>query len=275
MPELPETETIARGLNEAVSGRRITSATVRRSDVLRGTSARKLQREIAGAVIVGAYRRAKLVVIELASGHRIVVQPRFTGGLIIDDGTLPQAERRYVAVSFTLDDGRTLHYRDVRRLGTLELMDRARWSGYARALGPEPLDPAFTPALLSGLLRGSRQAVKTRLMDQRRLAGVGNIYSAEALWRAGLKPSRASRSITAQEAERLHAGLTSVLRESIEARGTSFRDYRDASGARGSFSSQLAVYARGGEPCLRCGARLKSTRKVGGRATVYCAHCQK
>jgi formamidopyrimidine-DNA glycosylase len=275
MPELPETETIARGLNAAVSGARIAGVSVKHSDVLREVSARSLQRHVAGATIVRSHRRAKLIVIELDRGHRIVIQPRFTGGLIIDHGTLSREDRRYVAVSFALEDGRTLHYRDVRRLGTVSLMDPARWSDYARALGPEPLDPAFTPALLSGLLRGSRQAVKTRLMDQRRLAGVGNIYAAEALWRAGLKPSRASRSITAEEAARLHAGLTSVLTEAVAARGTSFRDYRDANGERGTFSSQLAVYARGGEPCHRCGERLKSTRKVGGRATVYCAHCQK
>lgn len=275
MPELPETETIARGLDRAVSGARIVRVSVPRSDVLREVSARTLRRRVAGARIVRSLRRAKLVVIELENELRIAVQPRFTGALIIDSGALPPEERHYAAVSFALDDGRTLHYVDVRRLGTVALMDPARWAAYESDLGPEPLDPAFTPNLLSVLLRGSRQAVKKLLMDQRRLAGVGNIYATEALWRAGLDPSRAGRTITASESFRLHDGLTSVLREAVEARGTSFRDYRDADGQRGGFAARLAAYGRGGLPCARCGRALVSTHAVDGRATVFCAHCQR
>jgi formamidopyrimidine-DNA glycosylase len=112
-------------------------------------------------------------------------------------------------------------------------------------------------------------------MDQRRLAGVGNIYANEALWRAGLDPSRAARSVSTNEGEALHAGLTGVLRESIEARGTSFRDYRDASGARGAFAQHLSAYGRGGLPCPRCGATLIDTNAIDGRTTVFCARCQR
>ena len=176
---------------------------------------------------------------------------------------------------FALEDGRTLAYRDIRRLGTLALMSTARFAKFDAALGPEPLDPAFTAAHLSGILRDSRQAVKKVLMDQRRVAGVGNIYANEALWRAGIDPSRAARSVRAEEAQALHAGLTSVLREAIEARGTSFRDYRDASGVRGGFASQLAAYGRGGLPCPRCGATLIDTSAIDGRTTVFCARCQR
>jgi len=275
MPELPETETIARGLDRAISGAHITRVSVRRPDVLRDVSARTLQRRTAGARIVRSYRRAKLVVTELDSGDRIVVQPRFTGALLVDGGALADEERRYAAVSFALEDGRTLRYVDVRRLGTLSLLDAKRWEAASAALGPEPLDPSFTPALLSGLLRGSRQAVKKLLMDQRRLAGIGNIYATEALWRARLDPSRAGDTVTAEEAFRLYDGLTSVLREAIAARGTSFRDYRDAEGARGEFAPRLAAYGRGGRPCPRCGTALLSTHAIDGRATVLCAHCQR
>jgi formamidopyrimidine-DNA glycosylase len=214
-------------------------------------------------------------VILLDTGDRIVVQPRFTGALLVDDGSLPAEALTHITVSFSLEDGRALAYRDIRRLGTLALMSPKRFAKFDATLGPEPLDPAFTPRHLSGILRDSRQAVKKLLMDQRRVAGVGNIYANEALWRAGIDPSRAARSIGEAESGTLYAGLTGVLREAIEARGTSFRDYRDASGARGGFSERLAVYGRGGLPCPRCGAALVDTSSIDGRTTVFCAWCQR
>ena len=275
MPELPETETIARDLDRALSGSMIVGVSVPRADVLREVSAASLSRRTLGARIERSYRRAKAVVIALDTGARIVVQPRFTGALLIDDGSLPPDALRYVTVSFALDDGRTLAYRDIRRLGTLALMTPRRFEKFDAALGPEPLDPAFTAEHLSGILRDSRQAVKKLLMDQRRIAGVGNIYANEALWRAGIDPSRSSRSIDDEGARALHLGITGVLREAVEARGTSFRDYRDASGARGGFSERLAVYGRGGLPCPRCGAALVDTSAIDGRTTVLCAWCQR
>ncbi|MDQ2767588.1 MAG: bifunctional DNA-formamidopyrimidine glycosylase/DNA-(apurinic or apyrimidinic site) lyase [Gemmatimonadota bacterium] len=274
MPELPETETIARDLDRAVSGSRIVGVRVSKADVLREATAASLSQRVTEATVEHSYRRAKAVVLALDTGDRIVVQPRFTGALLVDDGTLPAGSLTHIAVSFALEDGRTLAYRDIRRLGTLALMRPARFAEFDAALGPEPLDPAFTARHLSGILRDSRQAVKKLLMDQRRVAGVGNIYANEALWRAGIDPSRAARSVKPEEAEALYAGLTGVLREAIEARGTSFRDYRDASGARGGFSALLAVYGRGGLPCPQCGATLIDTNAIDGRTTVFCARCQ-
>jgi formamidopyrimidine-DNA glycosylase len=274
VPELPETETIARDLDRAVTGAVIANVKVHRADVLRDTTAAALARCVSGARIERSYRRAKAVVILLDTNDRIVVQPRFTGALLVDDGTLRAEATTYITVSFALRDGRTLAYRDIRRLGTLALMSPARYAKFDAALGPEPLDPAFTPQHLSGILRDSRQAVKKLLMDQRRMAGVGNIYANEALWRARIDPSRAARTITEAEAASLHSGLTGVLREAVEARGTSFRDYRDASGARGGFSDRLAAYGRGGLPCPRCGATLVDTSAIDGRTTVFCAWCQ-
>jgi formamidopyrimidine-DNA glycosylase len=274
VPELPETETIARDLDRVISGATIAAVEVTRADVLREVDAAELARRTVGTRFVRSWRRAKAVVLELSSDHRLVVQPRFTGALLVDTGSLPPRELAYVTVAFRLADGRSLLYRDIRRLGTISLMSPARFAIFHSNLGVEPLDPAFTAAHLSGILRDSRQAVKVLLMDQRRIAGVGNIYANEALWRAGVDPSRPGRSITADEAECLRAGLTSVLREAIAARGTSFRDYRDTSGARGSFAAQLAVYGRGGLPCPRCGATLVDTSAVDGRTTVFCAWCQ-
>jgi formamidopyrimidine-DNA glycosylase len=274
MPELPETETIARDLHRAVSGARIAAVHVTRPDVLREVSARDLARRAEGAVIDRGWRRAKLVVLDLSTGDRLVVQPRFTGALLIDSGNLPQRERAYSTIELVLEDGRSIHYRDIRRLGTVALMLPDRFDEYSSALGVEPLDPAFTADHLSGLLRGSRQAVKKVLMDQRAIAGIGNIYANEALWRAGIDPSRTARSLSHDEAVRLQRDIVDVLEESIAARGTSFRDYRDASGERGSFVDRLAVYGRAGEACPRCGARLVGTHAIDGRMTVLCARCQ-
>jgi formamidopyrimidine-DNA glycosylase len=275
MPELPETETIARDLDREIRGRVITAAIVRRPDVLRGVDAAGLATRTVGAAIERCWRRAKLVVIDLDRADRIVVQPRFTGALLLSRGPLPPDEAPYSTLHFTLDDGRDLHYRDIRRLGTVSLMSEAEFAAYSAGLGIEPLDPAFSAEHLSVLLRGSRQPVKKVLMDQRVLVGIGNIYANEACWRAGIDPSRSARAVNDAEVARLHDAITSVLTESIAARGTSFRDYRDASGGRGDFERSLAAYGRGGEPCLRCGARLVETHAIDGRTTVLCAGCQR
>jgi formamidopyrimidine-DNA glycosylase len=274
VPELPETETIARDLDASVSGHRVVAVSVTRADVLREATANEFARRVTGRLITHCWRRAKLVVLDLESGDRIVVQPRFTGALLIDAGDMPESERRYSTLALTLDDGRLLHYRDIRRLGTVTLMPPDRFAEYSSALGAEPLDPALSAERLSVLIRGSRQAVKKVLMDQRLIAGIGNIYANEALWRAGIDPSREARSVTPDEASALHEGIVSVLTESIEARGTSFRDYRDASGGKGSFVEKLAVYGRAGLPCPRCGSRLVGTHAIDGRSTVFCARCQ-
>ena len=275
MPELPETETIARDLDRAVSGSTIRTVRVTRSDVLREVDAVELERRVVGTVITRSWRRAKLIVLDLSSGDRIVVQPRFTGALLIDDGSLPDAERRYSTVEIVLDDERSLHYRDIRRLGTVSLMNEQRFARYSGALGVEPLDPDFTVERLSVILRASRQAVKRVLMDQRRLVGVGNIYANEVLWRARLDPSRPAATLSPGESARLHGEIRDVLNAAVSARGTSFRDYRDAAGERGSFAEQLEAYGREGEPCHRCGRRLAVTHEIDGRSTVFCWSCQR
>jgi formamidopyrimidine-DNA glycosylase len=274
LPELPETETIARDLDRELRGIPVRGVTVTRKDVLREVSVRALSARVTGTTIVRVWRRAKLVVIDLDSGDRLVVQPRFTGALLLSRGPLPANEAPYSTLHFPLGDGRDLHYRDIRRLGTVALMSPERFDEYSAGLGVEPLDPAFDPSNLSALVRGSGQALKKVLMDQRHVVGIGNIYANEACWRAGIDPSRVARTLTAPEVELLHSSIVSVLTESIAARGTSFRDYVDASGQKGSFVNSLAVYGRGGQPCLRCGARLIETHAIDGRTTVLCARCQ-
>ena len=274
MPELPETETIARDLDRTLRARRIERVMVRKADVLRETTARSFARKLRGKVIERSWRRAKLVVIDLDSEDRIVVQPRFTGALLIDDGHFTGTELDYSTLRLDLDDGRALHYADVRRLGTVALMSPQRFAEYSSKLGIEPLDRSFTAAHLSGVLRASSQPVKKVLMEQRKIAGIGNIYANEALWRSRIDPSRPAASVTPEQAELLRRSIVDVLTEAIAARGTSFRDYRDAQGRRGSFVEKLQAYGRGGQPCQRCGARLVTTHAIDGRATTLCVRCQ-
>jgi len=274
VPELPETETIARDLDGSIRGRKIKKVSVRKPDVLREVSSRTLDRRLRNATILRSWRRAKLVVIDLDTGDRLVVQPRFTGALLIDDGNFRGGELNYSTLRMDLDDGRALHYADVRRLGTVALMNAERFEEYSGKLGIEPLDRSFTAAHLSAVLRATSQPVKKVLMEQRKIAGIGNIYANEALWRARIDPSRPAASISLEQAGLLRNSIVDVLREAIEARGTSFRDYRDARGQRGSFVEKLDAYGRGGLPCRRCGSKLVSTHAVDGRATTMCVRCQ-
>ncbi len=269
MPELPETETIARDLSALIAGARITGAYIRRPDVLRGALSVDFSDSITGRSIERVLRRAKTIVIELTGAQALLVTPRFTGTLQV--GVAPD---EYEAVSWDLDGGRQLIYRDVRRLGTVTLVDATGYQAFDRGLGIEPLSDTFTPAALSGIVRGSGVAIKKVLMDQRRVAGVGNIYANESLWASGIDPSRLGSSLTAAECERLVDGLRAILWSSIEARGTTFRDYRDAYNNRGGYAAQLRAYGRGGQPCVRCGTRLTETHAIDGRSTVFCHRCQ-
>src|SRR5574340_661565 len=180
MPELPEVETIAQELDRALAGARIVRVTVTRPDVLREITASGLRRRLAGLTIERVGRRAKLIVADLSSGDHLAIHLRFTGALLIDEGALPDQERRYSTLALHLADGRALHFREIRRLGTATLMSDARWRAYSAQVGVEPLDDAFTAARLAALLGRTRQAVKKAIMDQRRVAGVGNIYASEA-----------------------------------------------------------------------------------------------
>lgn len=270
MPELPETETIARDLDAALRGAVIDAVTVVRGDVLREATAAAFVRAVRGSRITSVNRRAKSIVVALRS-HFLVVTPRFTGALLLTE----PADDRYTCLHLALADGRTLRYHDIRRLGTIALHDAARHAAWDSALGPEPLDRALDADAFWHALRSSRQAIKTLLMDQRKLAGVGNIYANEALWRAGIRPTRAGKSLRRLEVGGLLDALRAVLTESIALRGTTFRDFQDAYGVRGGFAAKLAVYGRGGQHCHRCCTPLRATHRLAGRQTVWCATCQR
>lgn len=275
MPELPEVETIARDLQGLLAGAVVDAVHVHRRDVLRECGAAAFARRLGGVRFERFWRRAKYVVGELASGDRLVVSPKFTGALLVEPGPFRRGAADYTAIQFPLRDGRVLRYRDVRRLGTVALMAPARFDAWIGVLGPEPFDPLLTAEHFATVVRGSRRAVKTILMDQRRIAGIGNIYANEALWRARIRPSRRGSTITRAEAALLLAESRDVLRIAVEQRGTSFRDYQDPSGGRGGFLGLAKVYARAGEPCVRCGTTLKSSHAIENRVTVWCPKCQR
>jgi formamidopyrimidine-DNA glycosylase len=273
MPELPEVETIVRDIRPALVGRRFGRVSLSHDDILRGVSRRRLLRDLRGATVQSVFRRAKHAVLDLGE-LRLVVQPGMTGSLVVHDRPLTPGQARYAVLRAPLDDGRELVYRDVRRIGKLLLLGHAGWRRYTEAIGPEPLDPGFTPDRLAAALRRSRQAVKKVIMDQRHLAGVGNIYANEALFAAGIDPSKPASRLTPDHHVRLHAELRRVLQAAIASNGTTVRDYRTGTGEAGSFQLELLVYGREGEPCRRCGTRLTGTHEIDARISVFCHRCQ-
>ena len=274
MPELPEVETIARDVRPFLVGAILTRVRLFKSDVLRGVRRAAFLRALEGRGVASVDRRAKHLVILLSDGNRLIIQPRMTGSLTVErDG----ASDPYAVIEADLSTGGRLRYRDVRRLGAVHLLDRAAWERYTARIGPEPLEKGFTPARFAAALAGGSLAVKKALMDQRRLAGVGNIYANEALWRAGIDPSRPARSITPAEIRRLHRAIIAILRSAIRHHGTTVRDYRTGTGAAGEFQERLDVYGRAGEGCRRCGPRrrIALTHAIDQRATYFCPGCQR
>jgi formamidopyrimidine-DNA glycosylase len=270
MPELPEVETIVRDLGRLVGGRTIRQVEVIRTDLIEGEPAEAFGSGLRDARIRSVARRAKNILFDLGD-QILLVNLGMTGRLLVPSPGEPQPT--HPGVRFGLDDGRTLVYHDVRRFGRLRRFTPAAWEAWEARLGPEPLAADFTAARLFDLSRHSRVALKTWLMDQRRVVGVGNIYASEALFRAAIDPARPARSLARDEAERLSLAIREVLQEAIDFRGTTLLDYRDASGGEGGFAARLRVYDRAGEPCRRCTAPIVRIVQ-GGRSTFYCPRCQ-
>jgi formamidopyrimidine-DNA glycosylase len=213
------------------------------------------------------------VVLRLEDGARLVVNLGMTGRLVLSDAPRA-AELTHVAVAFRLDDGRSLFYDDVRRFGLLQLFEPGAWHMRDAELGLEPLADELTAEALWTMTRRTRVPIRNFLLDQYRVAGVGNIYALEACYRAGIRPTRRAHRLSRAEAARLRDELRNVLRQAIRHRGTTFSDYRDASGEAGDFGPLLRIYGREGEPCPTCGAPIK--RKVlTNRSAFYCPACQR
>jgi formamidopyrimidine-DNA glycosylase len=295
MPELPEVETVARDLQRWVAG-----ATIQRAEVTWDRTIRQPQpverfvAEIAGATIRRVSRRAKTVLLHLEDGRVMTVALRMTGALIVTEpGTSPDP---YARVVFHLADGRQLRYRDVRKFGRIGLWPggglrsigaghgtrsrkvaegtrRYRIGEVFSGHGPEPLSGTFTARRFAERLARRSAKLKTLLLDQSFIAGVGNIYADEALWRARLHPLRAADTLSDAEVRRLHRTVRQVLRQGIANRGSSFSDYVGADGEPGANQERLAVYRRTDQPCYRCGRPI-SRIVVGQRSTHFCPRCQ-
>ena len=273
MPELPEAETIVRGLRPRITGRAVRDVEVVRSDILRAPVAEFVQ-AVRGRAFRAVERRGKNVVAPLSGDRILAVNLGMTGRLLHfpEPPEAPEAPG-HPAVRFPLDDGSLLVFDDVRRFGTVECLTAEAWVERSGRMGPEPLARGFSAGDLRGALGRSRTPVRNWLLDQRRVAGVGNIYANEALYHAGIHPRRPARDVGTDEAVKLHRALRRVLRNAIRAGGTTLRDYRTADGQRGSYGTALWVYGRDGAPCLRCGATVERI-VFGNRSAFVCPRCQ-
>jgi len=295
MPELPEVETVARDLQREVAGATIVGATVNWDRTIRHPQPpERFADEVRDATIKKVTRRAKTVLMHLEDGRVLTVALRMTGALLVVPDTTP--EDRYARVVFDLADGRQLRYRDVRKFGriglwpggglrsvgagrgsrskrTAEGRGRYRIGEVFSGHGPEPLTRSFSAERFAERLKGRSARLKALLLDQSFIAGVGNIYADEALWRARVHPLRAADTLDAADVRRLHRSVRQVLRQAVANRGSSVSDYVDAKGERGSNADRLAVYRRTEQPCFRCGTRIKRI-VVTQRSTHFCPRCQ-
>jgi formamidopyrimidine-DNA glycosylase len=273
VPELPEAETIVRGLRPSIVGRRIRRVEVIHGDVLRAPR-RGFARAVRGRTIQGVGRRGKNVLIELDGGRVIAVNLGMTGRLVpLKPDDRHAGDWTHPAVRFGFEGGGVLVFDDTRRFGTVECLTSDAWEERSARMGPEPLGEDFTARALHAALAASKAPVRSWLLDQRKIAGVGNIYANEALHLAGIHPMRQARSIDRVHAAALHRGIRRVLNRAIRAGGTTIRDYRTAEGASGRYARRLLVYGRDGSPCARCGSEIRRV-VFGGRSAFFCPTCQ-
>ena len=280
MPELPEVETVARDLRGLVVGATITRATGDWPGTIQTHTIDDLDAALRGRVIETVGRRGKRIVVELSGDRALTVHLKMTGQLFVVSPDVPAD--RHVHLVLSLDDGREIRFRDIRKFGRVGLYTRSEVgeleteAGEASPLadlGPEPLDPAFTLAAFRARIRGRRARLKPLLVDQAFLAGVGNIYADEALWRARLHPLRTAATLRPDDERRLYTEVRAILAEAVERRGSSIDDYTAPEGD-GSMQERLDVYQREGEPCPRCGRPIHRI-VLGQRATHFCSFCQR
>ena len=273
MPELPEVETVRRQIAPVLVGARIARAAISDPRLVRPFAPDLVAAEIEGERVTTVDRRGKYLIFRFESDRALLIHLRMTGSFrIVPAGDLADDDPHRRAV-LKLDNGSDVAYRDVRRFGTWELFEPGELDGHLIGkLGPEPLG-SFSARALAQRLSVRRTSVKAALLDQRTIAGLGNIYVDEALWHAQLHPLRPARDLDKSDVERLHRAVRKVLRLGIERQGASLRDYSTPSGEAGGMQHEFHAYGRGGDPCDRCGTPIAKTR-VAGRGTWYCPRCQ-
>ena len=277
MPELPEVENVRAQLASVLTGRRFEHVEILDQRLVRPYEPAEVAAELGGERVAAVERRGKYLIVRFESQRVLLVHLRMTGSLRhsrtgLGDDFL--GEDPYCRAVVKLDDGSDVAYRDVRRFGTWLVLEPGELEPYLSArVGEEPLDAIFTAARLGERLAKRRAPIKAALLDQRTLAGLGNIYVDEALWRARIHPLRPAESIDRTELRRLHKSIRAVLEAGIARQGSTLRDYALPDGGRGSMQEVFKVYGRGGEPCDRRGTPIAKSR-VGGRGTWFCPTCQ-
>ena len=273
MPELPEVETIRRQLAPALEGRCLESVEVRDPRWSDPAPPEAIEDALRGRRIESVGRRGKYLIVSLDDDVHLVMHLRMTGNLLLTDAA---ADPPHLRVALTLDDGRRLLFVDQRRFGTGDVLlgGDALGEYFDSRLGVEPLSAGFTAEALRALARGRKQPVKAFLLNQERVAGVGNIYADEALFRARIHPLRPVGKLKRDQIEALRSAVVDALELGIDAKGASIDDYRHVDGERGSFQDRFLVHTRAGEPCPRCGTPIEKLRAA-GRGTYVCPNCQR
>lgn len=269
MPELPEVETVVRTLRPKLLGATIARAEVRDDLVIAGSSPEDFCRALAGRTIGHLRRRGKFAIAPLGEGLFLVAHLGMTGQLVLAPAMAP--EPRFARVALHLEDGHTLWYADMRKFGRLRVTQDAE--AVTAGLGPEPLHPSFDAAVLLNRTQGRKRPIKSLLLDQSVVAGLGNIYADEALFEAGLNPCTPAGDLTGDQANRLVEAIRGVLTRGIANRGTTISDYVDGEGRPGANQLTLRVYGRAGQACVHCGRPLSGIR-LAGRSTCFCPECQ-
>lgn len=272
MPELPEVETVRRSLAPRLTGDVIASVEVFFDGCVEGSTPEELAWRLEGRRILELVRRGKYLVYQLDDGASLVIHLRMTGRLILIPAD-PVELHLHTRALFRFRSGKALRFDDQRKFGRVMWFRNSTSLKRRLALGVEPLDPAFTAARLGALVKGRKRPIKSLLLDQKLIAGLGNIYADEALFRARLLPWRPAGELSWQEVEALCAAIRDVLAEGLKYKGTTLRDYVDGDGRTGMFQERLQVYGREGEPCPRCGGAVARV-VLGGRSSFHCPRCQ-
>ena len=268
MPELPEVETIVRDLNKSITGKTVSDVIVHDSFLLRQKAGEFIQR-LKKQAVMKITRRGKAIIVHLSSGEFLIVQLMMTGQMVID-GT----EDKHTRIRFVLSDSSRLLYNDQRRFGQLRVVAQLDEVKHFNLLGPEPFSKEFTPDFMREAFKNKVRPIKNVLLDHTFVAGIGNIYACEILFRSRISPKRPVKKITLAQVKTIHHYIIEVLQDAIKHRGSSMRNYRDGSGKKGRFNERLAVYAREGLSCPRCKAPVLRIIQA-GRSTFYCGQCQK
>lgn len=274
LPELPEVETIRRQLEPVLKSSEISRVEVQDPKVVASGFTESFKRRLRGRTVSGVGRRGKYLRLELDSGDTLVIHLRMTGRLTHLQLPLPKEEKKHLRMLIHLVDGTGLSFHDTRRFGRAFVLNPAENEEYWQRLGPEPLESGFNPKYLRQVLRGRSRPIKSLLLDQALVAGIGNIYADEALFGAGVMPTRPSGDLDDAEIQKLTKSIKATLKKAISLQGSSIDTYRDSRGRKGSYQDIFQVHRRLGEPCPACGTRVEKIR-LGGRATYFCPGCQK